>query len=110
RDDPRAQPAPAARRARWLQERRRASGPHPDPPPRAGEGESPRSSHCQGLFEFGGPGLGEVQAPTLARMEELGGLESVAGDADHDRLVTPDPSIFDHLPEAGDDAAAPRFA
>src|SRR5439155_25432697 len=90
----------------------------PDPPARAGEAKLPPSSHCgrrllnagNGLLEFGGTRLAEVQPPAVARMEKLGGLESVAGDADHYGLVALDPSLFDKLPQAGNDNAAGRFA
>src|SRR2546430_16580547 len=81
----------------------------PDPPPRAGEGKFPRSSHCgrrflnarKGLLEVCRARPGQVQPPAVARMEELGGLESVAGDADHYGLVALDPSLFDQLLQAG---------
>src|SRR5437667_7043281 len=101
-DGPPALPAPAGRRARWLQERRRgavqSSGDDGHPP---GDSDGP--------VELGGSRLTEVQPPAFARMEELGGLESVAGNADHDCLVALDPPFFDELPQARHNDTAGRF-
>src|SRR5207247_894930 len=97
-----ALPAPAGQRVRWLQERRRGATRSSD-----SDGRSLEPGQCP--IELACSRPGQMQPPAVAGMEEFGGLKSVAGDADHDRLVALDPTFFDELPQARHDDTAGRF-